>query len=142
MILLQGPKDPVLPIKCFSWRYLFNLFLKLRHSKFEKKIFHLFWRYWVNIKSSGIFSNFVAFWENFNFNVVVFIRIRIIEFIFIFQGFCERNKDVFYDDLIELMQSSSSVFIRKLFPEDLVEKAKNRKRPITAGAKIKSQVSI
>ena len=49
---------------------------------------------------------------------------------------------MFYDDLIELMQSSSSEFIRKLFPEDLVEKAKNRKRPITAGAKIKSQVSI
>ena len=69
-------------------------------------------------------------------------QIQIIEFLSIFQGFCERNKDVFYDDLIELMQSSSSVFIRKLFPEDLVEKAKNRKRPITAGAKIKSQVSI
>jgi myosin-1 len=39
------------------------------------------------------------------------------------------------------MQSSSSEFIRKLFPEDLVEKAKNRKRPITAGAKIKSQAN-
>ena len=79
---------------------------------------------------------------NLIINVVVCIRITIIEFLSIFQGFCERNKDVFYDDLIELMQSSSSEFIRKLFPEDLVEKAKNRKRPITAGAKIKSQVSI
>ena len=55
-------------------------------------------------------------------------------------GFCDRNKDVFYDDLIELMQSSTSDFIRKLFPENLQEKAKSRKRPVTAGAKIKSQV--
>jgi len=57
------------------------------------------------------------------------------------EGFCEKNKDVFYDDLIELMQSSSSEFIRKLFPENLVEKAKNRKRPITGAAKIKSQAN-
>ena len=56
------------------------------------------------------------------------------------QGFVDRNKDVFYDDLIELMQSSTSDFIRKLFPEDLKERANSRKRPITAGAKIKSQV--
>ena len=55
------------------------------------------------------------------------------------EGFCERNKDVFYDDLIELMQSSKSSFIKRLFPEDLSQKM-NKKRPITASAKIKSQV--
>ncbi len=32
-------------------------------------------------------------------------------------GFCERNKDVFNVDLIELMQTSESNFIRSLFPE-------------------------
>lgn len=56
-------------------------------------------------------------------------------------GFCERNRDIFYDDLIELMQSSGSKFIRKLFPEKLAEKT-TRKRPITAGARIKSQVKL
>ena len=56
-------------------------------------------------------------------------------------GFCERNKDVFYDDLIELMQSSKSSFIKRLFPEDLSQKM-NKKRPITASAKIKSQVKF
>ena len=57
------------------------------------------------------------------------------------EGFCERNKDVFYDDLIQLMQSSKSSFIRSLFPEDLSQKT-NKKRPITASAKIKSQVKF
>ena len=56
-------------------------------------------------------------------------------------GFCERNKDVFYDDLIEVMQSSKSSFIRSLFPEDLSQKT-NKKRPITASTKIKSQLKI
>ncbi len=55
-------------------------------------------------------------------------------------GFCDRNRDVFYTDLVELMQSSGSDFIRNLFPENLKEMATSRKRPITAGAKIKKQV--
>ena len=54
------------------------------------------------------------------------------------EGFCERNKDVFNNDLIELMKSSESPFIRSLFPETVDRSSK--KRPITAGAKIKKQV--
>jgi myosin-1 len=53
-------------------------------------------------------------------------------------GFCERNKDVFYDDLIELMQSSRSDLVRSLFPETVDRSSK--RRPVTAGATIKSQV--
>lgn len=56
-------------------------------------------------------------------------------------GFVERNRDIFYTDLIELMQSSTSDFIRALFPENLVALSSNRKRPITAGAKIKTQAN-
>jgi myosin heavy subunit len=55
-------------------------------------------------------------------------------------GFCERNRDIFSNDLIELMQTSESDFIRGLFPETVDRNSK--KRPITAGAKIKSQVLI
>ena len=55
------------------------------------------------------------------------------------EGFCERNRDIFSNDLIELMQSSQSDFIRKLFPDPVDRSSK--KRPITAGAKIKSQVT-
>lgn len=54
-------------------------------------------------------------------------------------GFCERNKDVLNNDLIELMQSSESAFVRNLFPE-VVDRS-SKKRPITAGAKIKSQAN-
>ena len=58
-------------------------------------------------------------------------------------GFCERNRDVFYDELILLMQSSGSSFIRKLFPETLGKTQTGpRARPKTAGFKIKTQVSI
>ena len=55
-------------------------------------------------------------------------------------GFVERNKDVFYNDLIELMQSSNNNLVRKLFPDKIDRD--NKKRPITAGSKIKTQVSI
>jgi len=55
------------------------------------------------------------------------------------EGFCERNRDIFSNDLMELMQSSGSDFVRGLFPEPIDRSSK--KRPITAGAKIKSQVA-
>ena len=55
-------------------------------------------------------------------------------------GFCERNKDVFNIDLIELMQSSESAFVRDLFPDSVDRSSK--KRPITASARIKTQVRI
>ncbi|XP_077175754.1 unconventional myosin-Ie-like isoform X1 [Paroedura picta] len=76
------------------------------------------------------------------------------------EGFCERNRDVLFTDLIELMQSSElscvvpgrggapatvaagehqSAFIRDLFPENL--SAEKKGRPTTAGSKIKKQAN-
>ncbi|XP_063003181.1 unconventional myosin-If [Elgaria multicarinata webbii] len=54
-------------------------------------------------------------------------------------GFCERNRDVLFTDLIELMQSSEFAFIRMLFPEKL--DADKKGRPTTAGSKIKRQAN-
>ncbi|KAL8177767.1 UNVERIFIED_CONTAM: Unconventional myosin-If [Gekko kuhli] len=54
-------------------------------------------------------------------------------------GFCERNRDVLFTDLIELMQSSEFGFIRALFPEKL--DADKKGRPTTAGSKIKKQAN-
>ncbi|KAM9816748.1 unconventional myosin-Ie isoform 2-T2 [Neosynchiropus ocellatus] len=55
------------------------------------------------------------------------------------EGFCERNRDVLFTDLIELMQSSQIAFIRALFPENL--NAEKKGRPTTAGSKIKKQAN-
>ncbi|XP_039974336.1 myosin IEb [Xiphias gladius] len=54
-------------------------------------------------------------------------------------GFCERNRDVLFNDIIELMQSSEFPFIRALFPESL--EAEKRGRPTTASSKIKKQAN-
>uniref|UniRef100_A0A3Q0S0J2 Osteoclast-stimulating factor 1 n=1 Tax=Amphilophus citrinellus TaxID=61819 RepID=A0A3Q0S0J2_AMPCI len=54
-------------------------------------------------------------------------------------GFCERNRDVLFPDLIELMQSSEFNFIRSLFPENLNTDKKGR--PTTASSKIKKQAN-
>ncbi|XP_015665521.1 unconventional myosin-If [Protobothrops mucrosquamatus] len=54
-------------------------------------------------------------------------------------GFCERNRDVLFTDLIELMQTSEFAFIRMLFPEKLDSDKKGR--PTTAGTKIKKQAN-
>ncbi|KAM4601250.1 myosin IEb isoform 1-T1 [Polymixia lowei] len=54
-------------------------------------------------------------------------------------GFCERNRDVLFNDIIELMQSSEFTFIRNLFPENL--EAEKRGRPSTASSKIKKQAN-
>uniref|UniRef100_A0A7N6BYS8 Osteoclast-stimulating factor 1 n=1 Tax=Anabas testudineus TaxID=64144 RepID=A0A7N6BYS8_ANATE len=55
------------------------------------------------------------------------------------EGFCERNRDVLFNDLIELMQSSETAFIRALFPDNL--NAEKKGRPTTAGSKIKKQAN-
>ncbi|XP_061573807.1 myosin IEb isoform X2 [Cololabis saira] len=55
-------------------------------------------------------------------------------------GFCERNRDVLFNDIIELMQSSEFPFIRALFPENL--EAEKRGRPSTASSKIKKQANV
>ncbi|TKS74324.1 Unconventional myosin-If [Collichthys lucidus] len=54
-------------------------------------------------------------------------------------GFCERNRDVLFPDLIELMQSSEYNFICSLFPENLNTDKKGR--PTTASSKIKRQAN-
>lgn len=54
-------------------------------------------------------------------------------------GFCERNRDVLFNDIIELMQSSEFSFIRALFPENL--EAEKRGRPSTVSSKIKKQAN-
>ncbi|XP_059424230.1 unconventional myosin-Ie-like [Carassius carassius] len=54
-------------------------------------------------------------------------------------GFCERNRDVLFNDIIELMQSSEFAFIKDLFPENL--EAEKRGRPTTSGSKIKKQAN-
>ncbi|XP_048880374.1 myosin IEb isoform X2 [Brienomyrus brachyistius] len=54
-------------------------------------------------------------------------------------GFCERNRDVLFIDIIELMQTSEYSFIKDLFPENL--EAEKRGRPTTAGSKIKKQAN-
>ncbi|XP_051576814.1 unconventional myosin-Ie-like [Myxocyprinus asiaticus] len=54
-------------------------------------------------------------------------------------GFCERNRDVLFNDIIELMQSSEFPFIRDLFPENL--EAEKRGRPTTSSSKIKKQAN-
>ncbi|XP_062308701.1 unconventional myosin-If [Osmerus eperlanus] len=54
-------------------------------------------------------------------------------------GFCERNRDVLFTDLIELMQSSTQEFICSLFPENLNTEKKGR--PTTASSKIKKQAN-
>ncbi|MBN3300010.1 MYO1E protein, partial [Amia calva] len=54
-------------------------------------------------------------------------------------GFCERNRDVLFNDLIELMQSSEFPFIKDLFPENLETEKKGR--PTTASTKIKKQAN-
>ncbi|XP_072166992.1 unconventional myosin-If-like [Diadema setosum] len=55
------------------------------------------------------------------------------------EGFCERNRDVLFTDLIELMQSSENSFFHTLFPEKVSGQAKSR--PTTASSKIKTQAN-
>jgi len=55
------------------------------------------------------------------------------------EGFCERNRDVLFPDLIQLMQGSTNYFITALFPDQVTTGAKSR--PTTASNKIKSQAN-
>uniref|UniRef100_T1JDZ8 Myosin motor domain-containing protein n=1 Tax=Strigamia maritima TaxID=126957 RepID=T1JDZ8_STRMM len=54
-------------------------------------------------------------------------------------GFCEKNRDVLFSDIIQLMQSSQKPFIRSLFPEDFNSTGR---RPTTVSNKIKSQANM
>ncbi|XP_025987420.1 unconventional myosin-Ie isoform X2 [Solenopsis invicta] len=57
-------------------------------------------------------------------------------------GFCDKNRDVLFLDLIELMQTSANSLVRELYPRENAGKTKTLKsRPTTAGSKIRSQAS-
>ncbi|KAH0956465.1 hypothetical protein HN011_000851 [Eciton burchellii] len=58
-------------------------------------------------------------------------------------GFCDKNRDVLFLDLIELMQTSTNSLVRELYPWDKdTGKTKTLKsRPTTAGSKIRNQAS-
>ncbi|KYM95106.1 Myosin-Ie, partial [Cyphomyrmex costatus] len=57
-------------------------------------------------------------------------------------GFCDKNRDVLFLDLIELMQTSTNSLVRKLYPQENIGKIKTLKsRPITAGSKIRNQAN-
>jgi len=51
-------------------------------------------------------------------------------------GFCDKNKDTLFDDLIEVMQMSENRYLVSWFPEDT--KQLQKKRPTTAGFKLKT----
>jgi len=51
------------------------------------------------------------------------------------EGFCDKNKDTLFNDLIEMFQCSNNKFLVGLFPENTKD---TRKRPTTAGFKIKT----
>lgn len=53
-------------------------------------------------------------------------------------SFCDKNKDTLFPDLIECMQCSQNPFIVSLFPEQTKQASGQRKRPTTAGFKIKT----
>ncbi|XP_021935115.1 unconventional myosin-Ie-like [Zootermopsis nevadensis] len=55
------------------------------------------------------------------------------------EGFCDRNRDVLFPDLVELMQSSSNAFLCSLFPDQINTNSKSR--PTTAGSKIRTQAN-
>ncbi|KAI6202474.1 hypothetical protein M3Y96_00952800 [Aphelenchoides besseyi] len=54
-------------------------------------------------------------------------------------GFCDKNRDVLYPDLVTLMQSSESKFMRDLFPENVGFGAKQK--PTSASTKIRTQAN-
>ncbi len=52
------------------------------------------------------------------------------------EGFCDKNKDTLFNDIVEVMQASQNAFLAALFPEDTT--ATQHKRPTTSGFKIKT----
>ncbi|KAL0134329.1 hypothetical protein PUN28_001256 [Cardiocondyla obscurior] len=57
-------------------------------------------------------------------------------------GFCDKNRDVLFLDMVELMQTSTNSLVRELYPQENAGKTKTLKsRPTTAGSKIRNQAS-
>ncbi|TKR94098.1 hypothetical protein L596_008431 [Steinernema carpocapsae] len=61
------------------------------------------------------------------------------EVVYNIDGFCDRNRDVLYDDLILLMQQSKNPFMASLFPEQINNGAKTKRT--SASTKIKNQAN-
>jgi myosin-1 len=59
-------------------------------------------------------------------------------------GFCERNRDVLFPDIIMLMQSSSAPFLVSLFPDDPnpVDKQGRQKKAPTAAGRIRVRACV
>ncbi|KAI1715922.1 myosin head (motor domain) domain-containing protein [Ditylenchus destructor] len=62
------------------------------------------------------------------------------EVVYQINGFCDRNRDVLYADLIQLMQSSNNEFMRSLFPEN-VGGGGAKSKPTSASTKIRTQAN-
>ena len=52
--------------------------------------------------------------------------------------FSDKNKDTLFPDIVECMQSSANDFIVSLFPEEPPSQSRQKKRPTTAGFKLKN----
>ncbi|XP_040273711.1 unconventional myosin-If isoform X3 [Bufo bufo] len=78
-------------------------------------------------------------YEEYSIGVLDIYGFEIFQVSYDVDGFCERNRDVLFIDLIELMQSSEYQFIQSLFPEKLDSDKKSR--PTTVGSKIKKQAN-
>lgn len=55
-------------------------------------------------------------------------------------GFCDKNRDMLYNDLIDLAQYTNSKIIPGLFPESLT--AADKRRPTSAGFKIRESINL
>mmetsp|Transcript_21147 Transcript_21147/g.82083 ORF Transcript_21147/g.82083 Transcript_21147/m.82083 type:complete len:1100 (-) Transcript_21147:145-3444(-) len=85
-------------------------------------------------KAGGAFSSHLHFRP---FDTAFSIKHYAGEVTYDVEGFCDKNKDTLFNDLIETMQCSTNDFLVKLFPEDTKDTS-SRKRPTTAGFKIKT----
>jgi myosin-1 len=51
------------------------------------------------------------------------------------EGFCDKNRDLLFNDLIDIAHCSNSYLLPLLFPE--ANTAADKRRPTTAGFKLK-----
>ncbi len=56
------------------------------------------------------------------------------------EGFVDKNKDLLFNDLIDLAHCTNSTMIQALFPE--AKTAADKRRPTTAGFKIKESINL
>ena len=56
--------------------------------------------------------------------------------------FSDKNKDTLFPDLVECMQTSGNEFVISLFPEDPPSQTRQKKRPTTAGFKLKNSCGV